>query len=346
MQVVFDQLDQHLKRGLSALYVVHGDEPLLTLETVDRIRAAAREQGATERQVLQMEARSDWSQLTTQSASMSLFSEKRLLEIRLPSGKPGTQGGQALIKLAKALDPDQIAIVLLPKLDKTSKNSEWFSTLLAKGISIEVPSIDRAALPRWIASRMSRHHQKASPEALEFISEKVEGNLMAAHQEIEKLALLYPPGLLSLEQVQNAVLNVARYGVQQLSDALLGADLARAVRITDGLKAEGEGLPLIVWKLADDVRTLIAFKAATAAGRNPASLRNELRLWGSREAQMTAAARRINLPAMKKALLVLEKVDRASKGLTEGIGLQDPWELLLTSFFAFAQQAVPTPVHH
>ncbi|MBX7228716.1 MAG: DNA polymerase III subunit delta [Burkholderiaceae bacterium] len=346
MQLAFDQLDQHLKRGPHPLYVVHGDEPLLTLETVDRIRAAARQHGATERQVLQMEARSDWSQLTTQSASLSLFSEKRLLEIRLPSGKPGTQGSQALIKLAKATDSEQMAIVLLPKLDKSSKSSEWFSALVANGVSIEVPNIDRPALPRWIANRMSRYHQKASAEALEFISDKVEGNLMAAHQEIEKLALLYPAGLLSLEQVQNAVLNVARYGVQQLSDALLGADLARAVRIADGLKAEGEGLPLIVWKVADDVRTLIVFKAAIAAGRNPTSLRNELRLWGPREAQITAAARRINLSAMKQALLILEKVDRVSKGLTEGIGPQHPWELLLSSFSAFAPQPVPTLVPH
>ena len=342
MQLALDQLDQHLKRGVSPLYVVHGDEPLLTLETVDRIRAAAREQGATERQVLQMDARSDWSQLTTQSASMSLFSEKRLLEIRLPTGKPGTQGGQALVKFAKLSDPDQIAIVLLPKLDKTSKNSEWFSALVTAGISIEVPTIERAALPRWIAGRMSRHTQNAPPEALEFMSDKVEGNLMAAHQEIEKLALLYPAGVLSLEQVQNAVLNVARYGVQQLSDALLCGDLARAVRIIDGLKAEGQALPLIVWKVADDVRTLVAFKQAVASGRSPSSLRNELRLWGPREAQVTAAARRVNGQVMEQALLTLAKVDRASKGLIQGIGRVDPWELLLTSFSAFLPNPTPS----
>jgi DNA polymerase III subunit delta len=338
MQLAPDQLDAHLQRGVASLYVVHGDEPLLTLETVDSIRAAARAQGATERQVLQLDARSDWSQLTTQSASMSLFAEKRLLEIRLPTGKPGIQGAKALTTFAKTPDEDQIAVVLLPKLDSTGKKSEWFSALTSAGVSIEVPTIERAALPRWISVRLARNQQSATPEALEFMADKVEGNLLAAHQEIQKLALLHPAGKLTLEQVQDAVLNVARYGVQQLSEALLAGDLARAVRIADGLKAEGEGLPLVVWKLADDVRTLVAFKQAVAAGRPPSTLRNELRLWGPREGQITAAARRVSGAAMEKALVTMATVDRASKGLTDGIGRGDPWELLLTVFPAFARQ--------
>ena len=338
MQLRHDQLQAHLTRGIAPLYIVQGDEPLLCLETVDQLRAAARKHGATERQVLQFEARSDWSQLTTQSASMSLFAEKRLLEIRLPTGKPGVQGAQALIRFAQRIDPDQISVMLLPRLDKTGKNSEWFNALSNAATCIDVPTIERPALPRWLASRLGQNQQTASPPALEFIADKVEGNLLAAHQEIQKLALLHPAGPLSLEQVQDAVLNVARYSVQQLSEALLAGNLSRAVRIADGLKAEGEALPLVVWKLADDIRTLAAFKQAVAAGRSPSDLRNALRLWGPREGQISAAARRVQGPAIEAALVTMAQVDRASKGLTDGIGRGDPWELLTTVFPAFSGQ--------
>ncbi|KPF68226.1 hypothetical protein IP84_10850 [beta proteobacterium AAP99] len=337
------QLDQHLARGLAGLYVVHGDEPLLTLETADRIRAAARAAGAVERQVLQMDARSDWSQLTTQSASLSLFAEKRLMEIRLPTGKPGTSGAQALARFARGLqehpDDSQIALVLLPKLDKTGKSSEWFTALVSAGVAIEVPTIERDALPRWIGERMARHQQRASREVLEFIADRVEGNLLAAHQEIEKLALIEPPGELSMETVQASVLNVARYGVQQLSEALLGGDIARAQRIADGLRAEGEGLPLVVWFVAEDARTLLKYKTFTAAGRPPATFKNELRLWGPREGAVGQAARRVTLAAMRQALVGLEQVDRLSKGLTHGTGKLDPWEAMSRLFPLFGSAA-------
>ncbi|MGL4575900.1 MAG: DNA polymerase III subunit delta [Burkholderiaceae bacterium] len=327
-QVAYDQLDAHLARGMVSLYVVHGDEPLLSLETVDRLRAKARAEGATERQVLQFEARSDWSQLTAQSATMSLFAEKRLLEIRLPTGKPGVQGAAALERFASAPDDSQIAIVLLPKLDKTGKSSAWFMALASNGVSIEVPSIERAQLPRWIGERLARNKQSAGNDALEFIADKVEGNLLAAHQEISKLALLYPAGALSLAQVEDAVLNVARYGIGQLSEALLAGDLARCMRIADGLKAEGEGLPLVVWAVGSDVESVLRFKQATAAGRHPSTLKNELRLWGAREGQVTQAARRLSTPALLRATAQLADVDRLAKGLAGRLGKTDPWEAL------------------
>jgi DNA polymerase-3 subunit delta len=336
--IAYEQLEAHLARGLAALYVVHGDEPLLTLEAVDRLRAEARKQGATERQVLQLEARSDWSQLTAQSASLSLFAEKRLLEIRLPTGKPGVQGAAALERFAQSLtttpDETQIAIVLLPKLDKAAKSSNWFTALASAGMSIEVPSIDRAALPRWVAQRLARNQQTAAQDALEFMADRVEGNLLAAHQEISKLALLYPPGVLNLEQVQDAVLNVARYGTGQLSDALLAGDLARCLRIADGLRAEGEGLPLVVWAVGSDVESILRFKQATASGRHPATLKNELRLWGAREGLVTAAARRLGMGALLKATAQLAEVDRLAKGLTGAHGKTDPWEALTHVFAA------------
>jgi DNA polymerase-3 subunit delta len=331
-QVAYEQLEQHLSRGMALLYIVHGDEPLLTLETVDRLRALARKQGATERQVLQFEARSDWSQLTAQSATMSLFAEKRLLEIRLPGGKPGVQGAAALERFGNGIrqtpDESQIAVVLLPKLDKTGKSSAWFTALAAAGVAIEVPSIERTQLPRWIGERLARNKQTAGSDALEFIADKVEGNLLAAHQEISKLALLYPAGTLSLAQVEDAVLNVARYGVGQLSEAFLTGDLARCLRIADGLRAEGEGLPLVVWAVGSDVESVLRFKQATAAGRHPSTLKNELRLWGAREGQVTQAARRLTMPALLRATAQLADVDRLAKGLAGAQGRSDPWEAL------------------
>lgn len=337
-QVHVEQLEAHLARGMAPLYVVHGDEPLLTLETVDRLRVEARTQGATERQVLQFEARSDWGQLTAQSATLSLFAEKRLLEIRLPTGKPGVQGAAALEKFAASMNDAQIAIVLLPKLDKTGKSSVWFTALASEGVVIEVPSIERAGLPRWIAQRLARNQQTAPNDALEFMADQVEGNLLAAHQEISKLALLYPTGTLTLAQVQDAVLNVARYGVGQLSEALLAGDLPRCLRIADGLKAEGEGLPLVVWAVSNEVESILRFKQATAAGRHPATLKNELRLWGTREGQVANAARRLGTEALLQATTQLADVDRMAKGLPGRHGKADPWEALTHVFAACCTQ--------
>ncbi|MFN7778685.1 MAG: DNA polymerase III subunit delta, partial [Betaproteobacteria bacterium] len=213
MQIKLDALLAHLARGaLKPVYTVSGDEPLLAIEAADAIRAAARQAGYSEREVVHADARSDWSQLLGAAAGLSLFASKRVLDIRLPSGKPGKMGAEALAALAAGAG-DDLLLIALPKLDRKAREAAWPTALDRAGVWVDVPKVERDALPAWIAARLARQQQQAPREALEFIADRVEGNLLAAHQEIQKLALLHPAGTLTLEQVTDSVLNVARYEV-------------------------------------------------------------------------------------------------------------------------------------
>jgi len=219
MQVRSDQLAAHLQKGVRPLYTVWGDEPLLAQEAGDAIRAAARAAGCTERQVHTVAgAHFDWSGLLGASMAMSLFSERQLIEIRIPSGKPGKDGSEALQRYCDHLGDDVVTLVQLPRLDRTQQGSAWFVALDAAGVTVRVDPIDRKALPQWIAQRLAQQGQRveggdAGQRTLAFFADRIEGNLLAAHQEIQKLGLLYPAGELGVEQIESAVLNVARYDV-------------------------------------------------------------------------------------------------------------------------------------
>ena len=228
-----EKLSSHLQQGLKPLYIVTGDDPLLTMEAADEIRAQAKQADYLEREVLAVETGFSWSQLRTSGASMSLFASKRVLELRMPGGKPGTEGAAALEAYAADLPPDTLSLMLLPKLDKRTKDSVWFSALSSAGVVVETYTIELDALPEWIARRLAVQNQSAEHDTLRFLAESVEGNLLAAHQEIQKLGLLYPPRQLSFDEVSEAVLNVARFDVFQLGDAMLLGDAARAARILE-----------------------------------------------------------------------------------------------------------------
>ncbi len=249
MQLAPNQLSNHLQRGLKSLYTLHGDEPLLQQEALDAIRAVARAQGYTERTSHTVAgAHFDWSEVLASGGSLSLFADKQIVEIRIPSGKPGKDGSVALQQLAEAAQGNDstLTIVMLPRMDKTSKSTAWFMALENCGVSIEVQPVERNALPQWIAQRLAAQGQRvaageAGQRTLQFFADKVEGNLLAAHQEIQKLGLLFPvaanAGELSFEQVESAVLNVARYDVFKLSEAVLAGQSVRVQRMLDGLQA-------------------------------------------------------------------------------------------------------------
>ncbi|MBC7992675.1 MAG: DNA polymerase III subunit delta, partial [Rhizobacter sp.] len=234
MQLRADQLPAHLGKGLRSIYTVYGDEPLLAQEATDTIRAAARAAGHTERQVHTVSgAHFDWSGLLGASQAMSLFADKQLIEIRIPSGKPGKDGSDALQRYCDTLSDDVVTILTLPKLDRTQQSSAWFTALDAAGATVRVEAIERKALPPWIAQRLAAQGQRVQggedgQHTLAFFADRVEGNLLAAHQEIQKLGLLYPPGELTFEQIEAAVLNVARYDVFKLGEAVLAGQTARA----------------------------------------------------------------------------------------------------------------------
>ncbi|MCF8149990.1 MAG: DNA polymerase III subunit delta [Sulfuritalea sp.] len=254
MQLRPEQLQAHLDKPLAPLYLLHGDEPLLVIEAGDAIRAAARQQGFEEREVIIVGTGFKWDELFLAAGNMSLFGGSKLVDLRIPSGKPGREGSEALQRYITTLGPGMVTLITLPELDWQARKAAWVSALSKAGVSIECNAPPPARLPQWIAERLARQQQSAPRAALELIATHVEGNLLAAHQEIQKLGLLYPAGEVSLAQIGVAVMNVARYDVSDLRDALKARDTVRAVRTLEGLKAEDAPPPLVLWALATEAR--------------------------------------------------------------------------------------------
>ena len=336
MQLSAQQLAGHLQKGLRSLYTLHGDEPLLVQEAADAIRAAARTQGYTERTSHTVAgAHFDWSEVLAAGGSLSLFADKQIVEVRIPSGKPGKDGSVALQALAQSAQGNDstLTLVLLPRLDKATRTGAWFAALESGGVSIQLDPVERHALPQWIAQRLQQQGQRVEAgdvgqRTLQFFADRVEGNLLAAHQEIQKLALLYPAGELRQEQVEAAVLNVARYDVFKLSDAVLGGQVQRVQRMLDGLQAEGEAEVLVHWALAEDIRALKRVTDALRAGRPmPVALR-ENRIWGPKERHFERIAPRVSPVAVARLLRSAHTVDGIVKGLKVPDWPADGWQAL------------------
>ena len=325
MQLRAEQLEAQLSKSLAAAYLIHGDEPLLALESADAIRAAARRQGCEEREVFTAERGFDWGELVQAGASQSLFGGRKIVELRIPTGKPGTQGAAAILGYCKRLAKENVTIVSVPRLRKDDQNSRWFVALAGAGVVVDVYPVERARLPEWIAARLARQGQRASPETLGFLADRVEGNLLAAYQEVQKLGLLLPKGELSAGQVNDAVANVARYDAKDGAAALLAGDAARYVRVLDGLRGEGESTVLIVWMLAEELRALARLQQGLEAGRPLELLLRENRVWGERLPLVKAAVRRFPRAALERALAHAARIDRASKGVGPG----EPWDELV-----------------
>ena len=325
MKLQTEDLPRHLAKGLAPLYVIYGDALLLAIEAADSIRTAARNAGYGEREVLIVEKGFNWAQLHNSAHSLSLFSARKLLDIRIPSGKPGIDGAQALQDYCRQLNSDTVTLISLPRLDKTALGSKWFEALAGHGTVIVADEIALSALPAWIAARLKQQDQFTDPETLQFMAEKVEGNLLAAYQEIQKLALLFPAGPLSFEQVKNAVMDVARYDVYKLSEAMLGGDAAHYAHILDGLRAEGTSTVLILWTLAEDIRALGRVSRALQHSGNLTSALREARVWGARQKWVERAVRRFSPAIAERALRQAAQIDKVIKGLRRG----EVWDELL-----------------
>lgn len=320
MKLAPERLAEHLAQKLKPLYAVFGDEPLLVIEASDAIRKAAREQGYLEREVLVAGPGFRWESLAMAAGNLSLFGGDKLIDLRIPNGKPGLAGGEALVRHCEKMGTAEglITLVTLPQLDWQQRKTAWFDALSTAGVSVELIAPGLAQLPHWIEGRLARQQQRAGAPALEFIAMHVEGNLLAAHQEVQKLALLYPPGELTLAQVEDAVLNVARYDMGKLRDALLDGDRARLVRLMDGLKAEGAAPLLMLWAVTEEARTLARLASGIARGKPQAQVLRENRVYGKREQGMLRALKRLDAPAALAILRHAADIDRIAKGVLSG----------------------------
>ncbi len=331
MQLHPDKLDQHLEKNLASLYVITSDEHLLLLEATDKIRKTAIVKGIIEREILTTSEKSfKWDDLLASNSVISLFGDKKLIELRIPStGTLKKEGAQALQQYVAELNPDNVTIITLPKLDRTTKNSAWIKSLQEHAIFLEIPVVERSQLGRWIANRLKQQNQNANEESIEFLVNMVEGNLLAAHQEIRKLGLLYPEGTLNFDQIKDAVLNVARYDIFKLNETLLSGDVSRFVRMMEGLKGEGAALPLVLNILSEEIRTLLKLKTAVTHGQSIDILMKNLRIWGSRERLIRNIIPRLSIDTLQKALQQAAQVDKIVKGLRVSTLVDDAWDALL-----------------
>jgi DNA polymerase III subunit delta len=349
MEVNANQLAQRLKQGAPGLILLHGDEALLMLEAADQARNAFRAAGAQERQVFVVERHFDWSELTHRSGSMSLFATQQLIEVRLPK-KPGVELGEPLAQWVETLSADVRVIISMPRLDKRLQNSAWMQRIDSASIKtwiVPIYSVDFDRLPQWIGQRLAAQDQRAEPRLLEFLAQRVEGHLLAAHQEIQKLALLCPPGLLDEAQVRAVVLDVARYDAYDLCDAMLEGDAARALRCLAGLQAEGLAVPLVLWAVAQALRNLAGLCRLLKQGEPWAQATRMVGLFAPRDKPYRAALERLRAQdwaaALQIALRDAAEVDRMSKGITHDSHLLDAWHGLERIVMRVAGVALPEP---
>jgi len=334
MQVDSTDLRNHLKRGLNTLYIVHGDEMLLNLEAADSIRSAAKSNGFEDRTVLIAENRFDWSKLKEQSQSVSLFSSNKIIDLRIPSGKPGKLGSDALQSFAQRLPENTVTLITLPALDRSGRSSKWFSELGKVGISVEVKKVYREQLPRWITHRLKLQNQTLEQSALQLIAERVEGNLIAAHQEILKLGLLLPEGHLSEEDVRNAVVDVARFDPFDLGPAILNGDKTLLIRILRGLEKEGLAPPLVLWIIAEEAKILLRVKRALGEGLNMSSACADAGAWGLRQKLIPNIVHKLTHEMLRNAVIKASEIDKQIKGLQPG----NSW----ASFLALGLSIIPS----
>ena len=351
MQISHAQLTAHLAKGLRGLYTVVGDEALLVQEATDAIRAAARGAGFTERVVhTAAGAHFDWRGVVASASEMSLFADKQIIDIRVPTGKPGKEGSTALQAIAEAAQDsdDTLTLITLPRLDGATGKSAGVGALEQCGVFIKIDPVERAALPHWIAQRLAQQNQRvqageAGQQSLSFFADRVEGNLLAAHQEIQKLGLLYPPGELSFEQVEQAVVNVARYDPFKLTESVLGGQLQRVQRMVDGLKAEGVSPVVVHWALAEEVRALYRVKQSTDAGKPmPVALR-ENRIWGPRERLIERVIGSLQGKQLAQWVQLAHAVDGVVKGLRAPDLPQEPWGALHVLASTVCRACMKTP---
>ena len=312
------QLRQAISQGLPPLTWVSGDELLLVIEAADLVRARARKLGFEEREVLDVDARFDRSRLIEATQSTSLFASQRLIDLRLNT-KPTRELGDALRELLPRLDEGTRVLVSSAHLERATTSTAWFEALAKQMLWVETPRIDAGAMGKWVTERLAAQKQQATPAVLALITERTEGNLLAAKQEIDKLVLLHPQGhTVNMADAEAAVANVARFDVFQLAGAWMKGDGLRVARLLEGLEESGEEPVLLLWAVAEDIRTLIRLTAALKQGQNVQSLRNSLRLWGDKQTLAPMAAGRLHIGRLLAALQTCAKIDRIIKGAEDG----------------------------
>jgi len=330
-----DQLAAALEKGLAPVYFISGDEPLQLGEMADAVRAAARKAGYDTREVLVVDAGFSWHELTQTAGSLSIFADKKIIDLRLPTGTPGTEGAKALTAYCERLPEDTLLLITAAKMAGASLKARWFQALDQAGCVIQVWPLEGQDLIRWLQQRMQRRGLQAETEGIKILAARIEGNLLAAAQEIEKLYVLYGAGRLSNQQIFDVVADSSRFDVFKLMDSVLAARVGRILRILSGLQAEGVAAPVVLWALTREARVLIRIKLALAQGQNRAQVFKSNQIWDKRQQLVSDALSRLCERDLNNILVLSAKADRQIKGQQQG----EPWETLLAVCLMFALKA-------
>lgn len=318
-----DQLPGQLSKQLSPIYIVGGEESLLVQECCDAIRGHCRSQGFS-REVLHVETGFDWNELMASANALSLFAERKLIELRLPTGKPGDAGGKALTEYAASACADNVLLIICNKLESASTRTKWYKNVEAAGCAIQCWPIEARQLPRWIGQRLNQAGLQASSEAIQMLAQRVEGNLLAAVQEIEKLRLYTEQDVIDIDTVTAAVADNARYDVFGMIDRAMAGDAAGSLRMLRGLKAEGSEPPVLLWALSRELRTLLQCAEQVEQGNGIDRVLQNLRVWDKRKDLTKKALGRLRVKPLRQLIKLAYQVDLASKGMSAA----NKWDLL------------------
>ncbi|MEL7400485.1 MAG: DNA polymerase III subunit delta [Pseudomonadota bacterium] len=320
-----EQLQGALQKQLAPIYLISGDEPLLVQESCDLIRASARKQGFTERVLYHGDKSFDWNTLLTEANSLSLFSERKILELRIENGKPGDAGSKALIEYANLPSEDNLLLIVTPKLDGNAQRSKWFKALDKVGATVQIWPINEHQLPHWLEQRLRNAGLNASRETVSLLAAQVEGNLLAAAQEVEKLKLLANEGEVTADMVSGMVTDSARYDVFSLIDKALHGDARAAVKCLNGLRSEGTEAITVLWALTREIRTLSNMAHGLEQGKAFDWAAKQAGVWDKRKALVKNALRHLKQPQLQTLLRKANAIDKAIKGMRDA----DPWDELL-----------------
>lgn len=315
------QLQQALNRQLAPIYLLSGDEPLQLGEAADSIRLAAKNAGYLNREVFSAETNFNWNQITTAADSFSIFSDKQLLDLKVPSGKFGIEGTKVITRYCQNPPEDSILLITSSKLASSSLKAKWYQAVDKVGVTLQVWSLEGRDLLQWLQQRLENRGLQIEPDAIKLLASRIEGNLLAASQEIEKLYILYGAGRLSNQQVEKAVTDSSRFDVFNLTNALLQGNPNRCFKILQGLKMEGIAAPVVLWALTREIRQLISLKTAT----HREQVFKKLRIWDKRKHLLNQALERFSLKDLEHSLVLSAEADQQIKGQKKG----DYWETLL-----------------
>lgn len=325
MPIKLEQLAGSLQRGLAPIYLVGGEEPLLLQECCDQVREAAKAQGFVERELLQVDRSFDWSELE-QAAAPSLFATQKIIDLRLRTGKPGQKGAKVLTEWAQAPDPNMILLISCEQWDMGSRKSKWAGALDKAGVRVDIWPINARELPAWLEQRMLQHGMQPEPEVLRLLADRLEGNLLAAKQEIDGLALIKGAGTVTVDDVMKVVADSSRFDAFALAEHMLSGNLRDGLRVAAGLRRMNTPLPLLLGALLRELKTTEAFRLAMRGGEQESMVFRRLNVWYNRQNTVRAAARRLNTRRLFGAFKMLALIDRQSKGRAAG----DPWQSLDT----------------